>query len=346
MKLTKQTLMKHWNYLWLVVPYALILGLSTAGILNKYLLQICMLGGVNIIMTVSLNLVNGVTGQFSIGHAGFMAVGAYVSAALTTGVYKLAAMGFLQKQLVFVVAMLVGGLVAALFGWIIAQPTMKVKGDYLAIVTLGFGEVIRSLIRITDYVGGPRGMSGISKMSSFTWIYLLVLVAVLGVRNFTDSRYGRGCLAVRENEIAAGAMGVNTKRYKTTAFTFAAFLAGIAGCLYAHLYMYIQPDSFAYSKSTDFLVYLYAGGVGTISGSIVGAFFLTLLPEMLRFLADWRLVIYALLLLYMIIFRPHGLMGGREFKCLHIRSFALGSSTMFEKLRAKLRRKKKEETPV
>jgi len=342
MDVSKSKIRNNINYVWLIIPYIVIVILHKAGILNNYIMQIFMLGGINIILTVSLNLVNGITGQFSIGHAGFMAVGAYISAIITSSLQNVMNISPFIEQIIFIVAMLAGGTIAAFFGWLIAQPSMKVRGDYLAIVTLGFGEVIRSIIRISDFVGGPRGMTGIRKISNFTWIYAVTLLVVLCVRNFTDSRYGRGCLAVREDEIAASTMGINTKKYKTIAFTLAAFLAGVAGCLYAHLYLYIHPDSFAYSKSTDLLVYLYAGGVGTISGSIVGAFFLTLLPELLRFLQDWRLVIYAILLLYMIIFRPYGLMGGKEFKCLHIKSYSVGSTPLFAKLKEMLIKLRKE----
>ncbi len=325
------------EYLYFMLPYILIMVLGTTGMINKYLMQIFMLAGINIIMTVSLNLVNGITGQFSIGHAGFMAIGAYVSAIITSECYRIIKAGAVVNEGIFLVALFAGGAVAALFGFLIAQPTLKVKGDYLAIVTLGFGEVIRAAIRVIDYVGGPRGMTGISKMTSFTWVYVFVLLAVFGVRNFVDSTYGRSCLAIRENEIAADAMGTNTLRYKTAAFTYASFLAGIAGGLFAHLLMYIQPDSFAYSKSTDFLVYLYVGGVGSISGSIVGALVLTVLPELLRFLADWRLVIYAGLLLYMIICRPNGLMGGKEFKFLHLRTSVPEQGEFIDKMKNKVR---------
>lgn len=331
---TKQKL----RYLYFALPYLLIILLNKTGMINQYMMQVLILAGINIIMTVSLNLVNGITGQFSIGHAGFMAIGAYISAIVTSVSFKILSPDIYTKNAIFLAALIIGGLIAALFGFLIAQPTLKVKGDYLAIVTLGFGEVIRAAIRVIDYVGGPRGMTGISKMTSFTWVYVMVVLSVIGVRNFVDSTYGRSCLAIRENEIAADAMGTNTLKYKAAAFTFASFLAGVAGGLFAHLLMYIQPDSFSYSKSADFLVYLYAGGVGSISGSIVGALVLTILPELLRFLADWRLVIYAGILLYMIIWKPFGLMGGYEFKVLGIKSSVPRQAGFIEKLRKKLRK--------
>jgi branched-chain amino acid transport system permease protein len=226
--------------------------------------------------------------------------------------------GDVSNFIVLLTAMLIGGAVSAFFGFLISMPTLKVKGDYLAIVTLGFGEIIRTVWRIIPYAGGALGFTGIPKLTTFTIVFFVILFTIYTTRNFIGSSVGRSCLAIRENEIAAEAAGINGRKYKVTAFVYAAFIAGVAGVLYAHLIMFIAPDNFAAAKSTDFIVYLYAGGVGTISGSILGALCLTLLPEMLRFLSDWRLVIYAVLLLYIIIWRPNGLFGGREFKYLKL----------------------------
>ena len=218
------------------------------------------------------------------------------------------------------------------------MPTLKVKGDYLAIVTLGVGEIIRAVWRVVDYTGGALGFNGIPKLTNFTWVFVVILIVMYASRNFIRSSFGRSCLAVRDNDIAAEAMGVNCRNYKVLAFVFAAFFAGVAGGLYAHLIQFIQPDNFAAAKSTDYIVYLYAGGVGTISGSILGAVTLTILPELLRFLADWRLVIYALLLLYIIIWKPYGLFGGREFKFLGLETIAATDSKLGKWLRERIKR--------
>lgn len=329
------------EYLAFIAVYLVIQLLNRTGVITNYLFQVIMLAGVNIIMTISLNMVNGVTGLFSIGHAGFMAIGAYIAAVVSTAIMPIFGIrsGDPAANLVLLAALAAGGLVAALSGFLIARPTLKVKGDYLAIVTLGFGEVIRASIRLIEYVGGPRGMINIPKITNFTWIFVMVLLAVYTSRNFITSTYGRSCLAVRENEIAAEVMGTDSRRYKTIAFTFSAFWAGIAGGLFAHLLMFISPDNFAYAKSTDLLVYLYAGGVGTITGSFAGAFLMTLLPELLRFLEDWRLVIYALVLLYVIIWRPHGISGGKEAKFLGIQTFSDRGAPLSARLRDRFRKK-------
>lgn len=313
-------------YVILILSYIIVSVLNKAGIINSYIMQIVMFAGVNIIMTVSLNLVNGFTGQFSIGHAGFMAVGAYISAMFTTLIFNTGSWPQYIQIPFFIFSLFVGGIAAAIIGFLIGLPTLRLKGDYLAIVTLAFGEVVRALIRITDYIGGPRGLSGIPRYSSFFWVFVFVMLSVFAARNFINSSFGRACIAIRENELAAETMGIDTSRYKTISFTFSAFMAGVAGGLYAHILMFLQPDTFSFLKSNDFLVYLYAGGVASISGSIMSAFALTVIPEMLRFLASWRIVIYGVLLLFMILKRPEGLYGGKEFGFLKIRKRALNSN--------------------
>ncbi|NMA12251.1 MAG: branched-chain amino acid ABC transporter permease [Chloroflexi bacterium] len=290
------------------------------GVINNYLLQILMLAGVNIIMTESLNLVNGVTGQNSIGHAGFMAVGAYISALFTDIIFNVSDMPLIPQTALFLLATIIGGIIAAVFGYLIGMPTLRLRGDYLAIVTLGFGEVIRAIIRITPFVGAARGMMGIPKLANLFWIYLFVILALYVCRNFIDSSYGRACMAIRDNEIAANTLGINVSRYKIIAFVTSAFMAGVAGSMFAHTMRYLHPDIFSYIKSTDFLVYLYAGGVGSISGAFLGGFVLTILPEILRFMQEWRLVIYGALLLIIILFRPQGLFGGKEFSWLKLKT--------------------------
>lgn len=330
------------EYVVFLLIYLILVALHKFGVINAYLFQVITIAGINVIMTISLNMVIGITGQFSMGHAGFMSIGAYISAILSRLAFQSFDKSPLTNNLVLLVALIAGGIVAAILGFVIAMPTLKVKGDYLAIVTLGFGEIIRAVWRVIDYTGGALGFNGIPKLTNFTWVFIMILIAMYASRNFIKSVYGRSCLAVRDNDIAAEAMGINCRNYKVLAFVFAAFMAGVAGGLYAHLIQFIQPDNFASAKSTDYIVYLYAGGVGTISGSIFGAVLLTILPELLRFLNDWRLVIYALLLLYIIIWKPYGLFGGREFKFLRLETIGATDSRIGKWIRRKMKKEEKE----
>ena len=291
-------------------------------IINAYVMQVAMLACIYIIMAESLNILNGMTGLSSLGQAGFMSVGAYTSAIFTVTICHVSNMSPVLQVVMFIVSIIIGAVMAAICGFLIGVPALRLRGDYLAIVTLGFCEVIRALWRVvpSSIAGGAYGLTGIPKLANFFWVFLMMLLAVYFCRNYMDSSYGRACLAIRDNEIAADAMGINCFKYKTIAFASSAFIAGIAGALYAHLLSYIHPDVFSYAKSSDFLVYLYAGGVGSISGAMLGALALTVLPEILRFLGDWRLVIYGALLLCIILFRPTGLFGGREFAFLKLKT--------------------------
>ncbi len=327
------------NKKFIIIPliYLVIHVLNQAKILNNYILQVLTLIGINLIMTESLNVLTGMTGQTSLGQAGFMAVGAYISALVTSVLlpaknfssaplvsFKIGSIPFqitsLPQTAIFLLGTLTGGLVAALFGLLIGWPSLKLKGDYLAIVTLGFGEVIRQIIRVTPVFGKAFGMTGIPKLANFFWIYFFALFTIFICRNFMDSSFGRACMAVRDNEIAADTIGINTARYKVIAFVYSAFIAGISGSMFAHTMVYLHPDTFAYTKSTDYVIYLYAGGVGSISGAVLGAAALTALPEILRQISNWRLVIYGLLLVLIILFRPTGLFGGREFSFLGLKT--------------------------
>ncbi|MFC4768099.1 branched-chain amino acid ABC transporter permease [Effusibacillus consociatus] len=285
-----------------IVIYALCQVLIQTGVLNDFAESTLILICINIILGVSLNLINGFTGQFSIGHAGFMSIGAYLSAILT-----------LDFDFPFVAAVIVGGLVAAAAGLIIGIPSLRLKGDYLAIATLGFGEIIRIVWLNTDYVGGASGLSGIPKETSWTWVFIWTLITVVVINNFVKSTHGRACISVRENEIAAEAMGINTTKYKVMAFVIGAFFAGVAGALSAHMFYIINPNSFNFIKSFEILVIVVLGGLGSTSGSIVGAIVLTMLFTLLQDYPDLRMIIYSALLIIMMIFRPKGLMGTREF---------------------------------
>ncbi len=292
-----------------------------------YLLSIM---AVNVILAVSLNIVNGMTGQFSIGHAGFMAVGAYVAGVLSLSL-KEVALSFLpvavSDQVFLLVALLTGGTAAALCGFLVGLPSLRLRGDYLAIVTLGFGEIIRVIVQNTEMFGRALGLSGIPQTSNLAmlgfWVFLVVLVA----RRIAGSSHGRSLWAIREDEVAAEAMGVNTTGYKVRAFVISAFFAGVAGALFAHFVPIINPGSFTFVKSMEIVVMVVLGGLGSTTGAIVAAVLLTLLPEALRsaFTAmgaegslaqkvdQIRMPVYGLLLVALMLLRPQGLFGTREF---------------------------------
>lgn len=258
--------------------------------------------GINIILAVSLNLIVGFTGQLALGHAGFMAVGAYVSAVLT-----------LKLGQPFLLAVVAGSLASGLVGILIGLPTLRLRGDYLAIATLGFGEIVRGLLVNIEYVGGAAGLNGIPKMTNWTWLFIFTVVTVLLIKNFINSSHGRACIAIRENEIAADAMGINTTFYKVLAFSIGAFFAGLAGALYAHYFFLIQPQTFSFLKSFDALVMVVLGGLGSLTGSIIAASGITILNAALQSFGALRMVIYAVLLVLVMIFRPQGLLGNSEF---------------------------------
>jgi len=295
--------------------YALLAALALIGVVsafsgqyNPYFLDIAVSCGINVTLAVSLNLINGYTGQFSLGHAGFMGVGAYSAAVLTTsfGMVLLPLLGG-QVWLLFSVALLVGGLMAAIAGLIVGVPSLRLKGDYLAIVTLGFGEIIRVVLQNIDAVGGPRGLIGIPGYTSLFWAYGLAAIAVYVVWAMVNSSYGRGFIAVADDEIAAEAMGINTTRYKITAFLVGAFFAGMAGGMYAHFKQYIAPQGFGFDRSIEIVVMVILGGMGNTGGVILAAVLLTVLGEWLRQFGDLRMILYSLLIIVLMILRPQGL---------------------------------------
>jgi branched-chain amino acid transport system permease protein len=275
---------------------------------NPYFLDIAVSCGINIILAVSLNLINGFTGQFSLGHAGFMAVGAYAAATMTTsfGATLLPLVGG-QPWLLFLLALLGGGVMAAIAGLIVGVPSLRLKGDYLAIVTLGFGEIIRVVLQNIDAVGGPRGMIGIPGYANLFWAYGLAAVCIYVVWAMVHSTYGRGFIAVADDEIAAEAMGINATRYKITAFLVGAFFAGLAGGVYAHFKQYIAPQGFGFDKSIEIVVMVILGGMGNTIGVIAAAILLTVLGEWLRQFGDYRMIVYSLLIIVLMITRPQGL---------------------------------------
>ncbi len=301
------------SYLAIPVLFVAVILLAKVEIINAYWYQIIQLSCINGIVAMSLNLVNGMTGQFSLGQAGFMSLGAYTSAMLTKLMFRPLMTSPAMSYLFYVIALIAGMIVAAFIGFLIGIPSLRLKGDYLAIITLGFSEIIRVLWRVFPFSGKAKGLNGIQKLSNFPIIFIVVVLVMFLLRNFTNSRYGRGCIAIRENELAAETMGINTTKAKIKSFVFSAAIAGLGGGLYAHLMMFINPEMFSQTKSTDMLLYVYAGGVGSYSSALLGALIFTVLPEFLRFMGEWRLVIYALILIVIMLNRPKGIFGKHEF---------------------------------
>lgn len=289
----------------IIVLYFILLSLIQGGIINRYYEGIIILIGINIILAVSLNLVTGFLGQLALGHAGFMAVGAYGAALATINMN-------LPDSVQFVVSIIIGGLVAALFGLVIGIPALRLRGDYLGIITLGFGEMIRVIIINLKFTNGARGLKGISMLSNFSNVYWIAVLTVIVIYTLIHSRHGRSILAIRENEIAADAVGVPTAFYKVFAFVLAAFFAGIAGGLFAHYMSIIDPKKFTFIFSVEILVIVVLGGMGSMTGSVIAAILLTLLPEALRDFAIYRMLIYSVLLIIMMLFRPSGIFGTKE----------------------------------
>lgn len=281
-----------------LVIYAVIMGLTEAGMLSAFWQLNLIFAGLNIILAASLNLINGYTGQFSLGHAGFMAVGAYVGVVLTT-----------NFQMSFPVALLAGGVSAGLLGALIGLPTLRLRGDYLAIATLGLGEIVRIVIINVPYVGGAAGFKGIQHLTNFTWVFFIMLAALFIIKNFVNSRHGRACLAIRENEIAAESMGIYTTKYKVLAFTIGAFFAGVAGTLFGHNMYILSPASFTFMQSFNILIMVVMGGLGSMTGSIAGALVVTFLSAALASFPNARMIIYALALILLMFYRPQGLFG-------------------------------------
>ncbi|MBI1871531.1 MAG: branched-chain amino acid ABC transporter permease [Chlamydiae bacterium] len=280
--------------------------------LNAYYFQILIYIGINIILAVSLNLINGQTGQFSIGHAGFMAIGAYVSASLTYYMgpwfihFLTTSVGLpdgIAKGILFALALTLAGITAASAGLLVGLPILRLRGDYLAIATLGFGEIIRVLILNTDAVGGARGFTDIPEYTHFFWLGLLTYITLLVICNLIHSTKGRAFSAIREDEIAAESIGINTTKYKVGAFVIGSFFAGIAGCLFAHQVGYLHTNSFTFMRSIEIVVMVVLGGMSSITGTVIAAIVLTILPELLRFFSEFRMVLYSLILILLMLGR-------------------------------------------
>ncbi|MGL5978988.1 MAG: branched-chain amino acid ABC transporter permease [Erysipelotrichaceae bacterium] len=303
--------MKHYfnrlNLSWLALSlfvYLVIAVLISTNIINAYyqitLASIC----INIILAVSLNLIIGINGQFSLGHAGFMAIGAYSAAIITSLQPNLGGM---------LVAIIVGAIIASLAALVVAIPTLRLRGDYLAIATLGFGEIIRIIILNMKITSGASGISNIPLLTTWPILWLSVVLCILVIVNFGRSTHGRACISIREDEIAAESMGIPTTRYKVMAFVIGAIFASLAGVLYANFYYVVKPEMFGFSKSIDILVIVVFGGLGSVSGSIIAGIVLGIISMFLQQFGELRMIIYALALICIMIFRPQGLLGTKEF---------------------------------
>ena len=285
-----KNLLNKKNACWLVLiagSYGLISLLISAGVINNVYLTVLMTIGINIILAISLNLIIGVTGQFSLGHAGFMIIGAYC-AGVAVKQFSASLGGILF-------GMLIGIVISGAVALIVAIPTLRLRGDYLAIATLGFGEIIRIIILNMKITNGA------------------VVICTIIILNFCRSAQGRACISVREDEIAAEAMGINTTKYKIMAFVLGAMIASVAGALYAGAFYVIKPEMFTFNKSIDILVLVVFGGMGSFTGSFIAAGVIGVLNTVLQQFSDIRMILYGLMLVGIMIFRPSGLLGTKEF---------------------------------
>lgn len=294
------------------LAYAIVLALLNLGIINDYLFATLVTICINIILASSLNLVVGFTGQLSLGHAGFMAIGAYTCAIITMRMPTL---------LGFVLGIFAGATLAAIAGVLVGLPTLRLRGDYLAIATLGMAEIIRVVMLNLEITNGAAGLSGIPRFVDWNWLFLFTALTLALLWNYIRSSQGRRAIAVREDEIAAEAIGINTTRAKVQAFTIGAFFAGVGGALHASYFYGLQPNQFGFLKSIDILVIVVLGGLGSMTGTIIAAVLLAVVSTMLADVSSLRMIIYALLLVLTMIFRPGGLMGSRE---LSLKLFGLG----------------------
>lgn len=290
----------------IALSYILIFVLINGGLLNRQFTSLIVPIGINIMLAVSLNLITGFLGELTLGHASFMSIGAYTGALITLNMNA-------PIYVEFPLAIIVGGLMAAIFGFIIGMPVLRLNGDYLAIVTLGFGEIIKSVLNSLSITNGAKGLSKIplySNYKNFTLVFIFVVATVLIITNIVKSRHGRAITAIRDNSIATESIGIKVSKYKIIAFVISAFFAGIAGVLYAHNVGILKPTTFDYNKSIEILVIVVLGGMGSTRGSIIAAIVLTVLPELLRGADDFRMLLYAIVLITLMLFNHSKIKAG------------------------------------
>ena len=296
---------------WLSDPIGLLL--NSAGV-NGYIQGLIILTAINMIAVIGVSILTGFTRLFSFGNAGFIAIGAYASALLSA-----------KCHVPFLAAILLGALVAGFVGYLLGKATLSLKGDYFLIATLGFGESLRVLLEYTDKItGGARGFSGIPQKSSATVVLISVVICIFVARSILNSKYGRNFTSIREQEIAAEAVGISTAKYKNLSFVVSAVFAGLAGALYAHYLTFVTPSMFNLDKSAELTITVVVGGLGSLTGSIVATIILTLLPELLRAVAFYRMFLYGVAVVLIIVLRPAGLMGYSELSFKWIKSLARG----------------------
>lgn len=295
--LTKNKGIKY--LLGVIVAYGLLIGGMEVGVINYYYSGVLISILINVIMATSLALVTGYLGELVLGHAGFMAIGAYTSAIITMHLD-------LPMFVEFPIGLLVGGAFAAFIGVLIGIPALRLRGDYLGIITLGFGEIIRIVLNNLKITNGAKGLSGISSYSNFTITFFITIAIVATLFLIIKCRHGRAIIAIRENEIATDCIGISTFYYKTFAFAISAFFAGIGGGLYAHYLQGLTPSSFGFLNSIEYLIIVVLGGMGSLSGTIIAAIVLGLLNEVLRAFSEYRMLIYSLVLIVMMICKAKG----------------------------------------
>ncbi len=332
MKTKKEVLHSYLvNLIAVVLIFALLLVAGSQGLMNRYISGIVMTIFINIILAISLNIATGFLGQIALGHAGFMSIGAYSAALLVKYMQDSMGVTLLVKGVPtaagtawFAISLVFGGLIAAFFGLVVGIPALRLKGDYLAIITLGFGEIIRVVIENLSFTGGAQGLKKIPRLATLNAVYIVMVVCVTIMFMFIRSRHGRAIMAIREDDIASEASGIPNTYYKVLAFTVAAFFAGVAGGIYAQYLAVLGAANFGFMKSIDILVMVVLGGMGSITGSIVSAIGLTALPEFLRQFSDYRMLIYSVVLIVVMIFKPSGLLGTYEFSLTRLNDRLLG----------------------
>lgn len=302
----RKELLNKANFAWLllsVVSFVVLTILMKVGIIGSYYSITLYNIFINIILAVSLNLVIGVCGQFSLGHAGFMCIGAYCAGIMVK---------MMPNMTGLVIGVLIGFVLSTIVALIVSIPTLRLKGDYLAIATLGFAEIVRILVQNMEITNGAAGLNGIPKLTTFPLLFVCAVISILVVCNFTHSAHGRACLSIREDEIASEAMGINTTKYKVIAFVIGALLASLAGALFACNFYVIKPDQFTFNKSIDILVMVVFGGMGSMTSSVLAAVAIGIINVVLANFSEIRMIIYGLALVGIMIFKPTGILGTKE----------------------------------
>lgn len=324
------------NLAGVLILFGVLVVLCETGMLSNYIKGILMVCGIAVIMACSLNITVGYMGQIALGDCGFMAIGAYTAALITKAMESggiLVGAGA-PNTLRFLIGTLAGGILAAVFGILVGIPALRLRGDYLAIITLGFGEIIRVIIQNLKFAGGKgfsegqagQALIGINRLADLYVVFWIVVLTVVILFTFVRSKYGRAIIAIRNDDIAASASGLNTTFYKVMAFTVSAFFAGIAGGIFAHYIGSLNAASFGWLKSTEYVIMVVFGGMGSLTGSIIAAVVLSALPEALRSFSEYRMLVYSVALVLVMIFKPTGLLGTYEFSLLRFFNRITGKS--------------------